>query len=150
MRIARLPESVIVAQRPVLQNLLGLLGGRVYYNINNWYRMLLHLPAFRRNKQDMERDGLDSPVDFVSDESVSPGQRLARLPWLISILVRMRCASQTLSTRSWNSSRSSTSPIAASIGAASQPRPFRADGDDWPGAQRISAPGTRRSSTICT
>lgn len=90
MRIARLPESVIVAQRPVLQNLLGLLGGRVYYNINNWYRMLLHLPAFRRNKQDMEKMmGLDSPVDFVSDESVSLGQRLARLPWLISILVRM-------------------------------------------------------------
>lgn len=90
MRIGRLPEAVIVAQPPVLQNLLGLLNGRVYYNINNWYRMLLHLPAFRRNKQDMEKMmGLDSPVDFISDESTSLGQRLRRIPWLISVGVRM-------------------------------------------------------------
>lgn len=90
MRIGRLPEAVIDAQRPLLQNLLGLLSGRVYYNINNWYRMLLHLPAFRRNKQDMEKMmGLDSPVDFISDESTSLGQRLRRIPWLVSVGVRM-------------------------------------------------------------
>jgi pyruvate,water dikinase len=90
MRIGRLPEAVIVAQRPLLQNLLGLLNGRVYYNINNWYRMLLFLPAFRRNKADMEKMmGLDSPVDFISDESMSLGEQLRRIPWLVSVGVRM-------------------------------------------------------------
>ncbi len=90
MRIGRLPESVIAAQRPLLQNLLGLINGRVYYNINNWYRMLLHLPAFRRNKQDMEKMmGLDTPVDFISDESAGFGERLRRVPWLLSVLLRM-------------------------------------------------------------
>ncbi len=68
MRIARLPEADIARERPVLQNLLGLLEGRVYYNINNWYRMLLHLPSFKQNKHDMEKMmGLEEPVDFVVD-----------------------------------------------------------------------------------
>ena len=90
MRIGRLPERVIAEQRPVLHNLLGLLNGRVYYNINNWYRMLSHLPSFRRNKQDMEKMmGLDSPVDFVTDESASLAERLRRIPWLLSVGMRM-------------------------------------------------------------
>lgn len=90
MRIGRLPEALIVAQRPLLQNLLGLINGRVYYNINNWYRMLLHLPGFGRNKADMEKMmGLDSPVDFIHDESLGRGEQLRRIPWLISVGLRM-------------------------------------------------------------
>src|SRR5207245_82755 len=70
---------------------LGLVRGRVFYNINNWYRLLLILPSFGRNKQDMERMmGLDSPVDFIEDQVLSTGQKLRRLPGLLATLVRLR------------------------------------------------------------
>ena len=43
MRALGLPERTISAHAPMLKNLLGLVCGRVYYNINNWYRGLLLL-----------------------------------------------------------------------------------------------------------
>lgn len=90
MRISRQPEAAIAAMRPVLQNLLGLIEGRVYYNINNWYRMLQHLPSFKQNKEDMEKMmGLEEPVDFVVDRSLTPLQRLARIPRMFLIALQL-------------------------------------------------------------
>jgi pyruvate,water dikinase len=84
------PTQTIAAYRPVLRNTLGLFGGRVYYNINNWYRMLLVLPSFGRNKQDMEQMmGLESPVDFVESEILSTRQKLRRLPRLALTAARL-------------------------------------------------------------
>jgi rifampicin phosphotransferase len=81
MRAMRVPEAVIGEHRPMLRNLLGLIRGRVYYNLNNWYRGLLLLPSFGRNKEDMERMmGVDEPVDFVADGRVGLVERLRRLP----------------------------------------------------------------------
>ncbi|MGZ3440139.1 MAG: PEP/pyruvate-binding domain-containing protein, partial [Polyangia bacterium] len=87
------PPATIAAYQPVLHNLLGLVKGRVYYNINNWYRALLVLPSFGRNKQDMEQMmGLDSPVDFIEDEVLSTGERLRRLPRVGVTLARLLTA----------------------------------------------------------
>lgn len=62
------PEKVIAVYTPVVNNLLGLVKGRIYYNINNWYRCLQLLPSFKQNKEDMERMmGLEEPVDFIID-----------------------------------------------------------------------------------
>jgi len=84
LRAVGVREDVIVAYRPVLRQLLGLVKGRVYYNINNWYRLLLVLPGFGRNKEDMERMmGLTHPVDFVEDQVLSPLEKLARVPRLL-------------------------------------------------------------------
>src|SRR5262249_23701126 len=55
MRAVGIREQVIAEHHDVLSGLLGLIHGRVYYNLNDWYRGLLLLPAFRRNKADMER-----------------------------------------------------------------------------------------------
>ncbi|MBN2798988.1 MAG: phosphoenolpyruvate synthase [Deltaproteobacteria bacterium] len=75
------PTRRLRALDPVLRNLIGVVNGRVYYNINNWYRGLGVLPSFGRNKEDMERMiGLTEPVDFIEDEQLSASQRLARLP----------------------------------------------------------------------
>ena len=83
MRAVSLPDSVIEAHRPMLRNLLGLVHGRVYYNINNWYRGLLLLPSFGRNKADMEAMmGLEDPVDFVQGEVLGWADKLRRLPGL--------------------------------------------------------------------
>ncbi len=35
----------------LFNNMLGLVHGRVYYNLNNWYKMLLFYPFFNKNKQ---------------------------------------------------------------------------------------------------
>lgn len=67
-----IPEKVIKAYTPVVGNLLGLVKGRIYYNINNWYRCLQLFPSFKQNKEDMERMmGLEEPVDFIIDTEKS-------------------------------------------------------------------------------
>ena len=83
MRAVGLPQATIDAHADMLRNMLGLLQGRVYYNIANWYRGLLLLPSFGRNKADMEAMmGLGEPVDFVQDEVLTAAQKLGRLPGL--------------------------------------------------------------------
>jgi rifampicin phosphotransferase len=90
MRLLGVPDRDITAHRPMLDNMLGLIRGRVYYNINNWYRGLLFLPSFSANKADMERMmGLTDPVDFVQDSSLSLTQKLRRLPQLASALFQL-------------------------------------------------------------
>ncbi|MCP4871082.1 MAG: phosphoenolpyruvate synthase [Proteobacteria bacterium] len=90
MRAVSLPESVIGAHAPMLRNLLGLVRGRVYYNINNWYRGLLLLPSFGTNKEDMEAMmGLTDPVDLVQDTTLTMGQKLAKLPGMLLTLWRL-------------------------------------------------------------
>lgn len=84
MRALRISDEVIEGHRDMLRNMLGLIRGRVYYNINNWYRGLLLLPSFGRNKADMEAMmGLDVPVDFVEDQVLSLSDKLKRLPSML-------------------------------------------------------------------
>jgi pyruvate,water dikinase len=93
MHALGLPAAQIAAQEPVVTNLLGLVQGRVYYNINNWYRGLQLLPAFRQNKDDMERMmGLEEPVDFVQTREKSWGAKLRLLPQLLLNLSRLLTA----------------------------------------------------------
>ena len=97
MRAVGVPAGTIAAHRPMLGNLLGLLHGRVYYNLNNWYRGLLLLPAFGRNKEDMERMmGVEEPVDFVTDDSPGVRERLRRVPRLARTAVGLLRAFATL------------------------------------------------------
>ena len=90
MRALGLPEATVRAHDRMLRNMLGLVRGRVYYNIQNWYRGLLLLPSFGRNKADMERMmGLDEPVDFIADETPSWVEKLGRLPRILHTGLRM-------------------------------------------------------------
>ena len=101
MRALGIPERVIATHRSMLANLLGLIRGRVYYNLNNWYRGLLLLPAFHRNKRDMERMmGVEEPVDFVEDKAPSALARVRRTPRLLSTMARMVARFATLPTNS--------------------------------------------------
>ncbi len=84
MRILGVSERVILEHQDMLDNMLGLIRGRIYYNINQWYRGLLLLPSFKTNKADMERMmGLTDPVDFIDDKPVSVWTRWRRLPQLL-------------------------------------------------------------------
>lgn len=87
LRVLGRPASAIESHRQMLNNLLGLIRGRVYYNINNWYRGLLLLPAFKTNKSDMERMmGLQDPVDLVEDRQLSFWDKLGMLKALFMLL----------------------------------------------------------------
>lgn len=54
-RLMRVPEPVIAVGDPVFEQLLGLIRGRIYYNLLNWYRCLAMLPGFRFNRPLMEQ-----------------------------------------------------------------------------------------------
>jgi pyruvate,water dikinase len=83
-------ESFIQLHDERNRHLLGLVHGRVYYNINNWYAGLLLLPGFGRNKADMEKMmGLTDPVDFVEDHKLGFVEKLRQLPHLLLTSLRM-------------------------------------------------------------
>src|SRR5262249_40956754 len=54
-RILRVPEAKITASANVFRHMLGLVQGRVYYNLLNWYRLISMLPGFQANRGFMEQ-----------------------------------------------------------------------------------------------
>jgi pyruvate,water dikinase len=90
MRTLGLPAATVAAHEAVITNLLALRQGRIYYNLNNWYRGLQLLPNFSQSKADMERMmGVLEPVDFVRDQHKTLPQKLALLPRLALNLGRL-------------------------------------------------------------
>jgi len=90
LRLLGVSESVVQDHQGMLENMLGLIHGRVYYNINNWYRGLLFLPSFKTNKSDMERMmGLTDPVDMIQDQELSNKDKLKKIPQILRALYAM-------------------------------------------------------------
>jgi pyruvate,water dikinase len=90
MRTLGLPAATVAAHEAVITNLLALRQGRIYYNLNNWYRGLQLLPNFSQSKADIERMmGVLEPVDFVRDRRKTLPQKLALLPRLALNLGRL-------------------------------------------------------------
>lgn len=48
------PEELVRKNEPVFRNMLGLIRGRIYYNLINWYQLVLMLPGSSSNKGFME------------------------------------------------------------------------------------------------
>ena len=90
-RVLGLPEAELEVLRPVLGNLLSLIDGRIYYNLNNWYKGLQILPSFGQNKEDMESMmGVEEPVDFIEDEVLSWAEKVGRMPQLLKTWARLQ------------------------------------------------------------
>jgi phosphohistidine swiveling domain-containing protein len=65
-RLLGVNEPLLEEHRLVFANMLGLVNGRVYYNLLNWYRVLALLPGYTVNREFMERmmgvrEKLDDP-----------------------------------------------------------------------------------------
>ena len=80
-RIMRVPERRVQAHAEAFRNMLGLVRGRIYYNLLNWYRVLALLPGFAVNRRFMEqmmgvREGLPDSV-AREIEARGRGARLA-------------------------------------------------------------------------
>ena len=90
-RLLGVSDRKVRALAPTLDNLLGLIEGRIYYNLQSWYEGLTILPSFGKNKADMEAMmGVSEPVDFVEDEVLTPLQMITRLPRLGLTLMRFK------------------------------------------------------------
>lgn len=82
-KVAGLSDSQLDAARPLFANLIGFVDGRVYYNLASWYASMKLLPSFGLTKENFERAvGVTDPVDFVEDEVLTTGEKLARTPRL--------------------------------------------------------------------
>jgi pyruvate,water dikinase len=65
---------------PIFRNMLGLIDGRVYYNLLNWYQMLSYLPGFSEHKKSWDQMiGIQESVNF-------PGTRLSTVNRIYSCL----------------------------------------------------------------
>ena len=53
-RVMGVSEAAIAAEEPMFRNMLGLVRGRIYYNLANWYRLLALLPGVGRSRGFME------------------------------------------------------------------------------------------------
>ena len=54
-RMLRVPDNRIEANEGALRSMLGLIHGRVYYNLVSWYRVLALLPGYQVNRAFMEQ-----------------------------------------------------------------------------------------------
>ena len=79
--IMAVPADRVQANARTFRNMLGLIRGRVYYNLNSWYRTLALLPGFTLNRRFMEQMmGVREPMpEELAAELAAAGtaQRLA-------------------------------------------------------------------------
>jgi pyruvate,water dikinase len=54
LRVMQVPESTIEAHAGTFRTMIGLIRGRIYYNLLSWYQTLALLPGFRFNRAFME------------------------------------------------------------------------------------------------
>src|SRR5207247_7499547 len=97
-RVMGVSEAMIASHGEVFAHMLGLVRGRVYYNLLNWYRTLALLPGFTWNRSFMERmmgvgQKLENPP-----EPPRTGSRASDLGRLIRMAARMIRESRRLST----------------------------------------------------
>lgn len=93
--VMHVPLKTIEEHRAIFNTMLGLIRGRVYYNLMSWYRMLALLPGFSFNRKFMEqmmgvKEGLPEAV-LKEFEHKRLGARLRdgmRLGWAILGLVK--------------------------------------------------------------
>ncbi len=75
------PKATIESHDQTFKHMLGLIRGRVFYNLLNWYRVLAMLPGFKMNRRFMEqmmgvKEGL--PASLLAElASVSQGEKLS-------------------------------------------------------------------------
>lgn len=85
MNILGINQAEIESNRNALSNMLGLIDGRVYYNLLNWYRTLALIPGFAINAKYMEKMmGVKEslPIDNLTKRSKGKEWfRIARLIW---------------------------------------------------------------------
>ncbi|MBI4428380.1 MAG: hypothetical protein HY562_04610 [Ignavibacteriales bacterium] len=62
-------KSSLKKSQHIFRNMIGLLDGRVYYNLLNWYEMLSYLPGFQQHKKSWDlMIGISQKIEFPKNE----------------------------------------------------------------------------------
>jgi len=81
-KVMGVDDATIQAHADVFTRMIGLIRGRVYYNLNAWYRMVSLLPGYRWNRAFMEQ--MMGVAEVAGDEEApQTGSRWAALPVLL-------------------------------------------------------------------
>ncbi len=86
------PEADLAASAGVFEQMIGLLNGRVYYNLESWYRALQLLPGYKFNAEFMEQMmGVSEKGGFGKRPAPSSAARryLVELPRLSASLAQL-------------------------------------------------------------
>ncbi len=83
-KILGVSPKLIEANEEIFPRMLGLIRGRVYYNLLNWYRLLAMLPGYQFNRRFMEqmmgvREPLPEEIASQIAASTAPTNRAQRL-----------------------------------------------------------------------
>jgi phosphohistidine swiveling domain-containing protein len=85
-------RKTIFRSRHMFENMLGLIHGRVYYNLLNWYKLVSLMPGFSYNKRFMEQMmGLQVTKEFdLGEERRSRWEKyFVQLPKLMKVGTKM-------------------------------------------------------------
>ena len=92
LEVMGVSPKTIHRNRHVVENMLGLFRGRVYYNLVHWYRLVRLFPGYRFNKGFLEgMMGLKEPLN-LNDEAAAPGffrKYFVELPGLLRLAAGM-------------------------------------------------------------
>jgi pyruvate,water dikinase len=77
LQIMGVPQQVIDAYSGTFRNLLGLIRGRIYYNLVHWYELVLMLPGSSHNKGFMEtmmgvKQGMNADLTAIFEQVRNP------------------------------------------------------------------------------
>jgi rifampicin phosphotransferase len=102
-RLMGVSERRIAAHDDSFRNMLGLIRGRLYYNLLNWYRMLALLPGFAMNRRFMEqmmgvKETLPPDLANAITASARAGQ-LRDAAHVVRALTRITAAALTIERR---------------------------------------------------
>lgn len=132
-RLMGVPEPLVASHAPVFANMLGLVRGRVYYQLLHWYRTLALLPGFAFNRGFMER--MMGVRERLEDPPPAPasGDRLRDFARLVAMVARMARESGRL--------KREVPAFHARVDAVLAPL---ADDERWPRDRRAAAALYRR------
>ena len=101
-RVMGVPARVIAAQEHVFRNMLGLVRGRVYYNLVNWYRLLGMFPGASASKGFMETMmGVQQALPAELSHVLNPANIGARYSAPRRLMVLLRTLYRLTRTRSY-------------------------------------------------
>ena len=89
-RVMGVPQSTIEAHADTFRTMIGLVRGRIYYNLLSWYESLSLLPGFQFNRAFMEdMMGVD---ERLSDDLLSEDESASWTEWLADGFTMLRSA----------------------------------------------------------
>jgi len=87
--------KALALREDIFAHMIGLLGGRIYYNLLNWYEILSYLPGFEKHKESWDRMiGISQRVRF----SEKKGSALRNVRAILLVLRQLLTVRWTIRT----------------------------------------------------